>query len=260
VQRSSNHHQQPPSLDRCPGWHADLADVAGPAGRELVLHLHRFDHDERLAGGDGIAWRDEDAQDLAWHRGDDALLARGTAVIDMPARAPAVDDERYDDRPEADEGLTAGGGLQDRLDRLAGVEAEDRPAAGPVLDGVEDVLGSLDLDAEAMPIAGALDAPPFVAARPARVKASMAAASIASVSAAGDGSRKGRPSRRTSSASRLVVSNSPAANASVPSSHWKNGMVVVMPRISYSESARRMRATACGRFSPQAASFEIIES
>ena len=47
------------------------------------------------------------------------------------------------------------------------------------------------------------------------------------------------------------VSNRAAWKSSSSRIHWKNGIVVRMPRTSYSASARRMRAIACSRVSPQ---------
>ena len=54
----------------------DLGDRAVAAGAQLVLHLHRFDHDERLARADRVAGLDQHADDLARHRRHEALRAR----------------------------------------------------------------------------------------------------------------------------------------------------------------------------------------
>ena len=60
----------------------DLGDHAVAAGAQLVLHLHRFDDDERLTGGDRIAGLDEHADDFAGHRRRQPLRHRTRA----PAR------------------------------------------------------------------------------------------------------------------------------------------------------------------------------
>ena len=54
----------------------DLGDRPVAAGAQLVLHLHRFDDDDRLARADRVAGVDEHPDDLARHRRHDALRAR----------------------------------------------------------------------------------------------------------------------------------------------------------------------------------------
>src|SRR6266446_2041479 len=77
----------------------DVAGIDGLAGRyayvrhrpprpglELVLHLHRFDHEERIAGGDDVARAHRDMRDLAGHRRLHDLLA-----VAARRRAPRPD-------------------------------------------------------------------------------------------------------------------------------------------------------------------------
>ena len=47
--------EQRAGVDRLPFAHVDLGDRAVAAGAQLVLHLHRFDDDDRLARGDRVA-------------------------------------------------------------------------------------------------------------------------------------------------------------------------------------------------------------
>ncbi len=56
------------------------------------------------------------------------------------------------------------------------------------------------------------------------------------------------------------VSKRPALKSSSSRIHLKNGIVVRMPRTSYSASARRIRCKAWSRVSPHVISFEIIGS
>ena len=65
-----------PASTDIPSAHVDLGDRSLTAGAQLVLHLHRFDHDERLPGGDRVAALDQDADHLARHRRDQPLRAR----------------------------------------------------------------------------------------------------------------------------------------------------------------------------------------
>ena len=78
-------------------------DVAVAAGTQLVLHLHRFDDDERLARCDSVSSSDENPDHFARHGRHNSLRARlsrglsqgaaiGTAMaaIGLPA-PPAVE-------------------------------------------------------------------------------------------------------------------------------------------------------------------------
>ena len=72
-----------PASDRQPG------DPPGPVGDDLVLHLHRLDDADHLAGLDLFALGDLDLQHRALHRGDDRLAA-GAAGSVRSALAPAA--------------------------------------------------------------------------------------------------------------------------------------------------------------------------
>ena len=54
-----------------PGATCTAATVPSAGASDLVLHLHRLDDDERLAGRDGVAGGDEHAQHVARHRRDE---------------------------------------------------------------------------------------------------------------------------------------------------------------------------------------------
>ena len=59
-----------------PGLHADLGDRAGLLGVDVVLHLHRLEHEHGLAGLDRVADADEHLHDRALHRRADRAVAR----------------------------------------------------------------------------------------------------------------------------------------------------------------------------------------
>ena len=73
---------------------ANVLDPSGLRRSQLVLHLHRFDDDNRLAGGDLVARRDEYPDHAPGHRRDDRLRAFGLAGGIAPvAASPAAIDE-----------------------------------------------------------------------------------------------------------------------------------------------------------------------
>src|ERR1700716_4341699 len=71
---------------RVTGRDADLLHGAAPLGVDVVLHLHRLEHEQRLAGLDGVALRDEHLHDRALHRRAHGAVAAGAAA-GRPPRA-----------------------------------------------------------------------------------------------------------------------------------------------------------------------------
>src|SRR4029077_9142782 len=60
--------------------HADFLHLARTFGRDVVLHFHRFEHEDRLAGLDGRADLYEHLHDRALHRRGDGPAARSPAA------------------------------------------------------------------------------------------------------------------------------------------------------------------------------------
>src|SRR3970040_3088398 len=59
--------QETAAIDLLAPLDAHLRHTAGSDSRHVVLHLHGFEADERLAGGDLIAWSDADGHHAARH-------------------------------------------------------------------------------------------------------------------------------------------------------------------------------------------------
>src|SRR5437764_1301816 len=80
---------------RVTGRDADLLHGAAPLGVDVVLHLHRLEHEQRLAGLDGVTLRDEHLHDRALHRRADGAVAAGPSagrrsrLADLAAPRPA---------------------------------------------------------------------------------------------------------------------------------------------------------------------------
>src|SRR5712691_806101 len=74
-------------VHRLAGRHPDLLHRARHGRLELVLHLHRLQHDEAVARRDGLAHRDLDESHPARHRRLEHLAALGAPG---PARADDV--------------------------------------------------------------------------------------------------------------------------------------------------------------------------
>lgn len=66
-----------------------ILDCATFRRANFVLHLHRFDNEEALAGFDFISYLDEEAHHLAGHRSDDLLAALGFPGA-MPTTLPGT--------------------------------------------------------------------------------------------------------------------------------------------------------------------------
>ncbi len=66
----------------------DLGDCSLAAGAQLVLHLHRFDHDHWLARIDAIAGFHEHADDFARHGRDEPLRAGSGGAASVPTAVP----------------------------------------------------------------------------------------------------------------------------------------------------------------------------
>src|SRR5450759_684661 len=74
-------HENIARRDGLPGGALDRSDHAVPRRLDLVLHLHRLEHENRLTMGHAVARRGEDAQDAARHgRVLRVLVATGDRV------------------------------------------------------------------------------------------------------------------------------------------------------------------------------------
>ena len=71
----STDYQNAAGLDRRAHGDRNVLDAARFRRSQLVLHLHSFDDDDRLAGGDLVARRHENPNDAPRHRRDDRLRA-----------------------------------------------------------------------------------------------------------------------------------------------------------------------------------------
>ncbi len=70
-----------PAVDELAGLEIDVADNAGVRSRDGMFHLHRFQHDQRLARRNRLPLLDQQFDDCATHRRLEARLsgARSTA-------------------------------------------------------------------------------------------------------------------------------------------------------------------------------------
>src|SRR5690242_15362939 len=76
-------------LHRLPLRDRELADTAGPMRMDLVLHLHRLDDADHLAGLYLVTLVDLDREDGSLHRRDDGILS-GRAGTGAPGTLPAA--------------------------------------------------------------------------------------------------------------------------------------------------------------------------
>ena len=72
-----NHTQRGATVDGSTLFGHQIADDAGTGSAQLVLHLHRFDHQQAIPLGDLLAFFDQDGDDLAGHRRGDIRRPRG---------------------------------------------------------------------------------------------------------------------------------------------------------------------------------------
>src|SRR5436190_2287596 len=92
--------------DRVTGRDADLLHGPTPLGIDVVLHLHRLEHEQRLAGFDGVVLRDEHLHDCALHRrADGAVPATASAGRQSRLADPAAP-------PPSARGVAGGGCLR----------------------------------------------------------------------------------------------------------------------------------------------------
>ena len=124
-------------------------DAAGFGGLEPVLHLHGFDDDEALLGGDFIAGCNEDADYAAGHGSFDGFRAVGAcACAATGAEGARVVDGEGDALAVEEDGIAFGRGVEDAAELLGGwVEREERQEAG--CEGAD-----VDLDGAAVDEAG----------------------------------------------------------------------------------------------------------
>src|SRR2546428_691732 len=198
----------------------NIGDGAVATGSQLVLHLHRFDDDERLSRAYGLTGLDEDPNHFAGHRRKDALRPGAGSAALFPAAPPSV----------AGDGHRRGADVHRQLLGRRVRRGDDVIAFSPHV---------VHQERQRLPInARRVDVP----------------------RGSGVGSTNGRPCRACKTSSRYVVWNVASTNSACASNQMKNGTVVLMPATRYSPSARRMRAMARGRSSAHATSFEIIGS
>src|SRR5438445_1723680 len=263
-------------IDGLAGRYAHVRHRPPRPGLELVLHLHRFDHEERIAGGDDVARAHGDMRDLPGHRRLHDVLAvaerRRAPRPDGVARrllnpdpvrlVQDLDDEgallvphRREVRRPVDQERPASRRGEPGVD-VPHVRA-DRHAKAPVvaddldhLDGVAHRGGEPHGRAPLQP-----DRPPRRQAggpvgpgwsRPARAWA-VSAAAISAIA-------RYRPAAGRSPGrirSRSPVERRPAVKSGWASTRRSTGIVERTPTIRYSSSARAMRPMAVSRSAPQ---------
>src|SRR5262245_48577107 len=134
-------------LDGAAGGPVDRGHGSAPFGDQLVFHLHRLEHEHRLARGDGIADGDHDLDDLAGDRRLDRLAADDRDLAPRRLAQPLVAGI-LDDEGEL--------GLADRghdviapaieIDDDRSIADDERPRAGADLATVDDPRSTVDLD------------------------------------------------------------------------------------------------------------------
>src|SRR5450432_2098646 len=84
-------HQLCIPLDGSPGGDVNGGDGSTDLGLHLVLHLHRFEHEEPLPYGDDVTLRHEDLHHASRHRAlDDAASAAPRRLLCLFGRAQAL--------------------------------------------------------------------------------------------------------------------------------------------------------------------------
>src|SRR5207244_3866805 len=83
----ADHLPRPDGLTR---RYRELGDDAVAVGADLVLHLHRLDDAEDLAGPDLASVGDADFEHGSLHRADDGVARRAVAAGRTPALATAA--------------------------------------------------------------------------------------------------------------------------------------------------------------------------
>src|SRR6476646_1152365 len=91
-------YQNAAGLDRRAHGDRNVLDAARFRRSQLIFHLHSFDDDDRLAGGDLVARPHENPNDAPRHRRDDRLRALTPAarIAASSPRASSVDAGRCD--------------------------------------------------------------------------------------------------------------------------------------------------------------------
>src|SRR5450830_876720 len=286
-------HENIARRDGLPGGALDRRDHAVPRRLDLVLHLHRLEHENRLTLGHAVARRDEDAQDPARHgRGDVPDLLHGA-----PARRQQRARRELVQELEPEEGSLRRGAhrtvlLESDADLdLAAVPAHQRPHAVAHLEGVSRQNGVLERglelgragrhdDRAALALAGhphlefhsrtpkdarafrhaEYPASPPVGAAPGRrffaPSIDPRAAAITEAATTSSGGRVGSYFQ----SSRNCVDTRFAMTSGSSRSDRKNGIDVSMPSTRASERARRIRRKASSRSWPHTMNFATIGS
>src|SRR3989441_14740 len=274
---SSRHHDQDVArVHRLSGLHAHLGHRPRARRLELVLHLHGLDHDQRVAGPDGVPDSHRDAADLTRKRGgerpaprparrpaaradDVARLLLDRDLVPLPAHldhagAVAIGDVGDVRHPVDQEGIDARRGearvhLPDVVadgHAVAAVGARDVHHPALVVDGRDVLHGRLH---PRMPAArhaeGAVSAGGAAAAgRPRSYSASTAA-----ISAIGS-TRDSLGGTGGSTRARKPVESRPARKSGWATTRASTGIVVRTPTTRYSASARAIRSHAASRSAP----------
>jgi anion-transporting ArsA/GET3 family ATPase len=127
----------------------DLRDGAAALGHELVLHLHRLEHDDRLTARDGVADRDEHLHDLAGDRRPQHLAACLVGARLGSRREPAMqrvlDGERHLTRADRRRDATA---PRVEIDDVLLAAEDERPGARSERLAVDLVHGAVERDPE----------------------------------------------------------------------------------------------------------------
>src|SRR5439155_23162177 len=289
--------EQRPGLDRVARRTLDAFHAAGGLGANLVLHLHRFENDERHSRCDAVSGGDphldDPPRDLCPHFRRLSRTVRASRR-EVPQRIGKTDRKPAPAHPGFDASVAA---RDDAAGDLASRRGDDaRPATGKRREVDEMLIGSF-LD-PSLPVARDLDdelggravlaAPPEPATEshrrrrpsPDRSAAARAVSLHRDRSRAGRGDARPAASVRESAArnvSSAVASRATSrGDASQSSSHcvwnlplrksgWrtssrKSGSVVSTPVTSYSSRARANRSIAVSRSGPKTTSFPNIGS
>src|SRR3954453_12868542 len=279
--------QTRPAFPRVAGLHENLVNDAGSGRGDLVLHLHRFEHEQAGAAADFRAFFDEHARDAARHeRFDDA------AVAEVIVAAFAAEGERIDDLDvytrRTDRDLVHRPFAVMREQKLRSVLHPQRAqSAGgdqvrddPAFADFDAIRAAVTLDFERnlfVAIAGGEDqSRPRIASMRAACRQretlssgsrTFCASSNAMIAAATSAASRvaSSPGRCSRSSCGRIRSINPVSKFAVRKSGWfmrnvKNGIVVLMPSTRYSCSARSIRSIASPREPPCAISFESIGS
>src|SRR5881628_976139 len=238
----------------------DARDAPVLRSRELVLHLHGFDHDHalarphRLALPRGAAVAGTARPACVAHHGDLARSSVDRQEVENAVPAPldlaclsvqAYGEAATPTRRHLDPELP----LADAGDVTHRSDSSRHPA---VIHACVRLRARVSICARRPAVTQGLRPTPFSCDTGRRTSSvARTAAAIAATSASGPTSRKAAESRGKAR-SRKPMSRRPATKSVSAISARSNGSVVRIPAIRNSSRARRMRAIACIRSGPQA--------